>query len=60
MNAATLRCQYDEGTSWVPALDVAALLLDAAATADDHPDLTASVVLRGLAAGLANYRREPE
>jgi len=31
----------------------------AATTADDHPDLTASAVLRGIAAGLANYRREP-
>jgi len=61
MNAATIRCQHDgEGTSWVAALDVAALLLDAAAAADATPDLTASAVLRGIASGLVTYERTPE
>jgi hypothetical protein len=52
---ATLRVLHADGVTWLAALDVAALLLDAARTADDHPDLTASVALRGLADGLAQY-----
>jgi hypothetical protein len=52
---ATVRAMHADGTTWLSCLDVAVLLLDAAATADAHPDLTAGAALRGIAAGLGQY-----
>lgn len=57
---AGVRCRNDNGMAWLACLDVAALLLDAAATADEHPELSAGAALRGLAAGLANYQPPTE
>jgi len=59
MNAALLRCTHADGTTWVPVLDISAMLLDLAVDADNYPDLSAGDALRGLAAGLATYERKP-
>jgi hypothetical protein len=56
---ATLRARHAEGTTWLAVPDVAALRLDAAVTADAHPEMTASAALRGLADGLARYDTPP-
>ncbi len=52
MPEANLRVVTIEETMFVALDDVAALLLDTAATVDDH-EIAASAVLRSLAAGMA-------
>ncbi|MDP9460572.1 MAG: hypothetical protein M3Q22_10095 [Actinomycetota bacterium] len=56
---AGLRLLAVDHVPYVALADVAALLLDTALTADQHPELTASAALRGLAAGLAAYQPAP-
>ncbi len=59
MTEAALRIVTTDDGVYVALADVAALLLDTALTADQHPELTASAALRGLTAGLAAYQPAP-
>jgi hypothetical protein len=52
---AALRVAAVDDVLHVAAADVAALLLDLAQTADQHPELTAASMLREVARGLAAY-----
>ncbi|MDP9428327.1 MAG: hypothetical protein M3Q47_05355 [Actinomycetota bacterium] len=55
MTEAGLRLLAADHVPYVALADVAALLLDTALTADQHPELTAAGALHSLAGALATY-----
>ncbi|WP_100501834.1 hypothetical protein [Geodermatophilus chilensis] len=52
---ADLRTVVYDGALYLAADDVAALLLDLAQTAEQHPELSTATVFREVARGLAAY-----
>lgn len=56
-SAATLRTITTDGVVYLAQLDVAALMLDAAAQLEQTPSITAAEALRSITAGLANHER---
>lgn len=52
---ADLRIVHADGVSYVALVDVGALLLDAAISVEQTPDLSAADVLRSIAEGIGAY-----